>query len=80
MDKAFIEFVQEQIAERLGCNKEEVYVVWMCKALQNIKGLFSSNVPAAKGLYYEVTYNGDKKELYLDTYHKQINERLDIEL
>lgn len=80
MDKRFIEFAQEKIAERLGCNKEEVYVVWLSKTLQNIKGLFSSNVPEAKGLYYEATYNGDNKELYLDTYKKQSNEHLDIEL
>lgn len=80
MDKSFMSFVEEKIAEQLGCKKEEVYMVWQCKTLQNIKGLFSSDVPEAKGLYYEATYNGDKKELYLDTYRKQSNEHLDIEL
>lgn len=50
---------------------EDIYVVWMCKTLQNCKGLFSTNVP--DGMYYEVTYNGDKDEMYLDAYKKWEN-------
>ena len=46
----------------------EVYVVWSCKALQNSKALASTSLP--DGMYYECTYNGDKKELYLDAYKK----------
>lgn len=49
----------------------DVYTVWMCKTLQNCKGLFSTNVP--DGMYYEVTYNGDKDEMYLDAYKKWEN-------
>ena len=46
----------------------DVYVVWFCKTLQNWKCLLSTNLP--DGMYYEVTFNGDKQELYLDTYKK----------
>lgn len=46
----------------------EVYVVWKCKTLQNWKFLVSSSLP--DGMYYEVTYNGDKEEWYLDAYKK----------
>ena len=46
----------------------EVYIVWKCKALQNWKYLISSSL--ADGMYYELTYNGDKKEWYLDAYKK----------
>ena len=49
----------------------DVYVVWFCKTLQNWKALLSTNV--SDGMYYEVTYNGDKKETYLDAYKKWQN-------
>lgn len=48
-----------------------VYVVWTCKTLQNNKALLSTDRP--DGLYFEATYNGDKKELYLDAYKKEKN-------
>lgn len=50
---------------------DDVYVVWFCKTLQNWKALLSTTVP--DGMYYELTYNGDKKELYLDAYKKWEN-------
>lgn len=53
---------------------DDVYVVWFCKTLQNWKALLSTNV--SDGMYYEVTYNGDKKETYLDAYKKWENVRI----
>ena len=52
-----------------------VYVVWFCKTLQNWKALVSTTLP--DGMYYEVTYNGDKKEVYLDAYKKFENQKID---
>ena len=46
----------------------EVYIVWKCKTLQNWKYLISSTLH--DGMYYELTYNGDKKEWYFDAYKK----------
>ena len=46
----------------------QVYIVWQCKTLQNWKFLISTDIP--DGMYYEVTYNGDKDEWYLDAYKK----------
>ena len=46
----------------------DVFVVWSCKTLQNHKALLSTTLP--DGMYYEITYNGDKKEAYLDAYKK----------
>ena len=46
----------------------DVYIVWQCKILQNWKFLISTDL--LDGMYYEVTYNGDKKEWYLDAYKK----------
>lgn len=45
-----------------------VYDVWNCKTLQNNKALASTSL--TDGMYYELTYNGDKNELYLDAYKK----------
>ena len=53
---------------------EDVYVVWFCKTLQNWKALLSTDLP--DGMYFEVTYNGDKKEAYLDAYKKIRNVKI----
>ena len=54
---------------------DDVYIVWFCKTLQNWKALISTILP--DGMYYEVTYNGDKKEVYLDAYKKFENQKID---
>lgn len=48
-----------------------VFVVWLSKTLQNNKALLSTIV--SDGMYYEITYNGDKDELYFDAYKKWEN-------
>jgi hypothetical protein len=52
-----------------------VYVVWSCKTLQNYKALLSTAV-SGDGIYVEFTYNGDKQELYMDVYHKLVNQKI----
>ena len=49
----------------------DVFIVWMCKTLQNYKALLSTTVP--DGMYYEFTWNGDRLEGYLDAYKKWQN-------
>ena len=44
------------------------FIVWSVKVLQNNKALLSTTLP--DGMYYEITYNGDKKEYYMDAYKK----------
>lgn len=53
---------------------KDVYVVWMCKTLKNSKALLSTNV--SDGMYYEITYNGEKDEIYLDAYKKWENKKI----
>lgn len=61
-------YIKEHLDKSDGETYFEVYVVWKCKTLQNWKFLISSSLN--DGMYYEVTYNGDKKEWYLDAYKK----------
>lgn len=58
--------------DKFEITPDDVYIVWLCKTLQNHKALLSTNV--SDGMYYELTYNGDKKELYLDAYKKWENQ------
>jgi len=54
--------------------EDDVFIVWFCKTLQNWKALVSTVLD--DGMYYEVTYNGDKEETYLDAYKKSENVRI----
>ena len=80
-DSEFIEKSKKLVAERtnqlLGKDidnvffPEDVYVVWECKTLQNLKALLGTH--AHDGMYFEITYNGDKNEFYFDAYKKLEN-------
>jgi hypothetical protein len=51
--------------------------VWYCKTLQNWKALASTTL--FDGMYYELTLNGDKQEIYLDAYKKFENRAIKVE-
>lgn len=55
----------------------DVFVVWSCKTLQNNKALLSTSL--SDGMYYELTMNGDKKELYFDAYKKFENKCIKLD-
>ena len=48
-----------------------VYVVSHSYILGNQKAMLSTTLPDGK--YYEVTYNADKDEMYVDTYMRVMN-------
>ncbi len=54
----------------------DVFVVWNCYILGNIKALLSTT--NHDGMYYEVTYNKDKNEIYFDAYKKFENRKIEI--
>ena len=72
------EYVNENIIVSGGATVTEadIYVVWLCKALQNSKALLSTTL--SDGMYYELTFNGDKNEIYLDAYKKVENKRIEL--
>ena len=84
--KYFIELCKKVVTDYFNTHKDKtdnaeisvdnVFVVWSCKTLQNNKVLLSTTVP--DGMYYEITYNGDKKELYFDAYKKWENMCIDL--
>ena len=79
MDEKAILIIREYILKHLDKSDPippyEVYIVWKCKALQNWKYLLSSTL--SDGMYYELTYNGDKAEWYLDAYKKFDNVKIE---
>lgn len=82
--KEFINICKEEVRkyaeEHLDKSEEtpnfDVYVVWGVKTLQNHKALLSTSLK--DGMYYELTYNGDKEELYFDAYKKFENKCIKI--
>ena len=73
-----VDYFNERVekTDNTKITKDDVFVVWYCKTLQNVKALLSTNV--SDGMYYELTYNGDKNELYLDVYKKWENKKYDV--
>lgn len=76
-----MEMVKEHTEEHLDKSDTmpnfKVFVIWCCKTLQNHKALLSTTL--SDGMYYELTYNGDKKELYLDAYKKFENKCIKVD-
>lgn len=68
--EAVVNYFNEKVdkTDNTKITTDNVYIVWMCKTLQNNKALLSTTI--SDGMYYELTYNGDKKELYFDAYKK----------
>ena len=71
--KEVAKYVNERLDKSDGkkITEDDVFIVWSCKTLQNNKALASTTL--SDGMYYELTYNGDKDELYFDAYKKWEN-------
>ena len=69
--KAVAEYSNEHLDKNDGkkITEDDVFIVWMCKTLQNSKALASTTL---------FTFNGDKKELYFDAYKKWENKAISI--
>lgn len=80
-EKEFVKLCKETVAKYANkhldktdgkqITTDDVFIVWMCKTLQNNKALASTTL--FDGMYYELTFNGDKSELYVDAYKKWDN-------
>ena len=56
-------------------DKEDVFIVWSCKTVQNRKYILGNRVTDD---IFELTLNGDDREVYIDVYRKvnKVTERL----
>ena len=80
-EKEFVALVKKTVADYANqhldktdgkrITEDDVFIVWMCKTLQNSKALASTTL--FDGMYYELTFNGNKQELYVDAYKKWQN-------
>ena len=82
MDQEALMLVEDYARKHLDkSDKEpgfEVYIVWKAKILQNWKYLISTSLP--DGMYYEMTYDGNKELWYLDAYKKFENVVIDMKV
>lgn len=64
--------VQEYIRDRMDPSnpnaESTLFVVWQCQTLQNFKCLIATTLPF--GIYFELTYDGDRRAWYFDAYRK----------
>ncbi|MFR5064863.1 DUF6275 family protein [uncultured Thomasclavelia sp.] len=76
--KQIVKYVNDHLdkTDKKTITEEDVFVVWSCKALQNNKALLSTTL--FDGMYYECTFNGDRKQLYLDAYKKWENKCIEV--
>lgn len=80
-EKEFVALVKKTVADYANqhldktdgkkITEDDVFIVWMCKTLQNSKAMASTTL--FDGMYYELTFNGNKQELYVDAYKKWQN-------
>ena len=76
--KTVVQYANEHMDKSDGkqITEDDVFIVWMCKTLQNSKAMVSTTL--FDGMYYELTYNGNKKDLYLDAYKKWENKCIPV--
>ncbi|SEA06233.1 hypothetical protein SAMN04515656_10351 [Eubacterium aggregans] len=73
-DQKFLDFAEDTVVNYYNTvlgepiTKDKVFIVWSCKTLQNNKAILATH--AEDKLLFELTFNGDKQEAYLDTYDK----------
>lgn len=77
--RAVVEYHNARAAETTTMDKpvetyvtiNDVYTIWFAKTLQNWKAIASTTIP--NGRIYEITYDGDKHQMYIDVYEKKDN-------
>lgn len=77
----FIKLCKKSIYDYYYTNVETIsldaiFVIWYAKTLQNHKAILATHY--ADQRIFELTWNGDKNELYIDCYTKERNQKTDL--
>lgn len=75
-EKEFSKLCRKYVAYYYGWDnytEDDIYIVWLSKTIQNNKALLSTTKP--DGMYFEITYDGDKKTVYFDAYKRVQHEK-----
>lgn len=77
--KIVVDYVNKHLDKSDGVviDESNVFIVWSCKTLQNNKALVSTEL--SDGMYYEITYNGDERQIYFDAYKKWENLCIEVD-
>ena len=70
-------YANEHLDKSDGIPEFDVFVVWYAYELGHSKALLSTTL--LDGMYYEITYNSNKNEIYFDAYKKFENKCINIE-
>lgn len=73
-----VNYNENRAEEAEELTMENTAIVWFSKTLQNFKALVITTLP--DDLYYEVTYDGDNNQIYLDVYNKIFNQAYNVEI
>ena len=74
--KLVADYVSEHLDKTDTVPPFDVFVVWNAYILGNIKAMLSTTL--SDGMYYEVTYNKVKDEIYFDAYKKFENRKVEL--
>lgn len=69
-----IDYSQHHVEGEDETDSEDFYIVWFVKVLGNWKAMVSTDLES--GLYWEVTFNGNTGQAYVDEYRKHHNQAI----
>lgn len=69
-------YANEHLDKSDDISEFDVFVVWYAYELGHSKALLSTTL--LDGMYYEITYNSNKNEIYFDAYKKFENQCINI--
>lgn len=67
--KIVLDYYHNNVEGAENLTEDKVFIVWSCKTIQNYKAIMGAFFGDER--LFEVTYNGNKCETYLDVYEKK---------